>query len=36
MPCDIARHSPIEPRIVDDLDLPPEWAKARALVEGER
>ena len=36
MPRHIARHCPIEPRIVDHFDLPPEWTKARALVEGQR
>ena len=36
MPRHIARHRPIEPRIVDHFDLPAEGTKARALVESER
>ena len=36
MPRHIARHCSIKPRIVDHLNLPAEWTKAGALVEGER
>ena len=36
MPCHIARRRAVEARIVLHLDLPPERAKARALVERER
>ncbi len=36
MPRRIPPHCPIKPRIVRNLDLPPERAKPRALVEGHR
>jgi hypothetical protein len=36
MPRHIARRCPVEPRIIRHLDLPPERAKAGALIKCER